>query len=224
MKIHRLYIVIGLGLTLFATSCTDRFEEEENNEPAWLGPNVYDYLEQRGDCRYFCQLIRDCGYYESMKRTGSNTLFFSPDSCFETFFRSADAVNKGYTSYDKLPQSMKYMMLRSCMVENAQLIERLSKTDHGGTLFRRTTMMELEDTIPVVTYADMPHNIYFDRYKDGEMKLLMDASPWTLVQFFPDVMSALKITDKDMKYICGDGASTQSVLLLNCSYSGNEGL
>jgi hypothetical protein len=74
MKIHRLYyIVLGLGLTLFAPSCTDRFEEEENNEPAWLGPNVYDYLEQRGDCRYFCQLIRDCGYYESMKRTGSNT-------------------------------------------------------------------------------------------------------------------------------------------------------
>lgn len=213
MKIHRLYIVIGLGLTLFVTSCTDRFEEEENNEPAWLGPNVYDYLEQRGDCRYFCQLIRDCGYYESMKRTGSNTLFFSPDSCFETFFRSADAVKKGYTSYDKLPQSMKYMMLRSCMVENAQLIERLSKTDHGGTLFRRTTMMELEDTIPVVTYADMPHNVYFDRYKDGEMKLLMDASPWTLVQFFPDVMSALKITDKDMKYICGDGASIDRTYL-----------
>lgn len=214
MKIHRLYyIVLGLGLTLFAPSCTDRFEEEENNEPAWLGPNVYDYLEQRGDCRYFCQLIRDCGYYESMKRTGSNTLFFSPDSCFETYFKSADAVKKGYTSYDKLPRSMKYMMLRSCMVENAQLIERLSKTDHGGTLFRRTTMMELEDTIPVVSYADMPHNSYFERYKDGEIKLLMDATPWTLVQFFPDVMSALKITDNDMKYICGDGASTARTYL-----------
>ena len=213
MKVHIYYLIMGLALSLVAASCTDRFAEEENNEPSWLGPNVYDYLEQRGDCKYFCQLIRDCGYYESLKRTGSNTLFFSPDSCFESFFRSADAVRKGYTSYDKLPQSMKYLMLRSCMVENAQLIERLSQTDHGGTLFRRTTLMELEDTIPLVSYDEMPHNAYFDRYKDTEMRLLMDATPWTLVQFFPDVMTALKITDTDMKYICGENASIDQTYL-----------
>lgn len=213
MKIHSYYMVFVLGLSLLASSCSDRFADEENNEPSWLGPNVYDYLEQRGDCRYFCQLIQDCGYYESMKRTGSNTLFFSPDSCFESFFRSPDAVNKGYTSYDKLPQSMKYLMLRSCMVENAQLIERLSQTDHGGTLFRRTTLMELEDSIPVVTYEQMPKNGYFERYKDTDLKMLMDATQWTLVQFFPEVMSALKITDGDMKTICGADASIDQTYL-----------
>ena len=210
------YIVhctLYLALALTVSSCTDQFAEYEDNEPSWLGPNVYDYLEQRGDCNYFCQLIQDCGYYESLKRTGSNTLFFSPDSCFESFFRSADAVRKGYTSYDKLPQSMKYLMLRSCMVENSQLIERLSETDHGGTLFRRTTLMEVEDTIPVVSYAAMPHNVYFDRFKDTDIRMLMDASQWTLVQFFPDVMKALKITDDDMKYICGEGASTNQTYL-----------
>lgn len=213
MKIRLAFIFSMLSTLLLAVSCSDRFAEEENNEPSWLGPNVYDYLEQRGDCKYFCQLIHDCGYYESLKRTGSNTLFFSPDSCFESYFRSAEAVRKGYTSYDKLPQSMKYMMLRSCMVENAQLIERLAQTDHGGTLFRRTTMMSVEDTIPVMSYAELPHNSYFDRYKDTDLRLLMDASPWTLVQFFPDVMSALKITDNDMKYICGNEASTDKTYL-----------
>lgn len=205
--------VLFIAVAMVLSGCTDRFAEYEDEEPEWLGPNVYDYLERRGDCRYFCQLIQDCGYYESLKRTGSNTLFFSPDSCFESFFRSEEAVRRGYTSYDRLPQSMKYLMLRSCMVENSQLIERLSQTDHGGTLFRRTTLMEVEDTIPLVGYGDVPHNVYFDRYKDEHMRLLMDASPWTLVQFFPDVMKSLKITDDDMKYICGEGASTQQTFL-----------
>ena len=207
------FIICHFAFSAALTSCEDRFADEENNEPAWLGPNVYDYLDQRGDCNYFCQLIRDCGYYESLRRTGSNTLFFSPDSCFETFFRSAEAASRGYTSYDRLPLSMKYMLLRSCMIENAQLIERLALTDHGGTLFRRTTLMEVEDTIPLVGYDDMPHNPYFDRYKDQPMLLLMDATPWTLVQFFPDVMSALKITDDDMRYICGSDANTSQTYL-----------
>ena len=99
------------------------------------------------------------------------------------------------------------------MVENSQLIERLSETDHGGTLFRRTTMMEVEDTIPLVNYDQMPHNVYFDRYRDTDIRMLMDASRWTLVQFFPDVMKALRITDDDMKYICGDDASTDQTYL-----------
>lgn len=212
-SLYLLSCTLAATLALAASSCSDRFDEYEDHEPAWLGPNVYDYLEKRGDCTYFCQLIKDCGYYESLKRTGSNTLFFSPDSCFETYFRSPEAVAKGYTSYDRLPQSMKYLMLRSCMVENAQLIERLSKTDHGGTLFRRTTLMEVEDTIPLVGYDAMPHNPYFDRYKDTTIHMLMDDSRWTLVQFFPEVMKALKITDDDMKYICGDDASTDQTYL-----------
>ena len=210
--IHYPFIAIALAMMMTA-SCTDKFADYEDAEPEWLGPNVYDYLEQRGDCQYFCRLIQDCSYYESLQRTGSNTLFFSPDSCFESFFRSEEAVRKGYTSYDRLPQSMKYLMLRSCMVENAQLIERLSETDHGGTLFRRTTLMEVEDTIPVVSYPDMPHNAYFDRFRETDIRLLMDASQWTLVQFFPDVMKALKITDDDMKYICGSDASTDQTFL-----------
>ena len=195
------------------SSCEDKFENYEESEPSWLGPNIYDYLSNRGDCKYFCQLIQDCGYYETMKRTGSNTLFFSPDSTFESYFRSPEAVRKGYTSYDKLPQSMKYLMLRSCMIENAQLIERLSQTDHGGTLFRRTTLMEIEDTIPLVTYQDMPHNAYFESFKNDTIRMLMDGTSWTLVQFFPEVMSSLKVTDNDMKYVIGNGASTDQTYL-----------
>lgn len=206
-------ILSQLSIILALTSCTDKFAEYEDAEPEWLGPNVYDYLEQRGDCQYFCRLIQDCGYYESLKRTGSNTLFFSPDSCFESYFSSEEARRLGYTSYEKLPQSLKYLMLRSSMVENAQLIERLSQTDHGGTLFRRTTLMEVEDTIPVVGYDEMPHNAYFERFKDERIPLLMDASRWTLVQFFPEVVKALKITDGDMKHIFGSEASTDQTYL-----------
>lgn len=206
------FIALACMAVMFG-ACEDKFASHEDHEPAWLGPNVYDYLSERGDCKYFCRLIEDCGYYETMKRTGSNTLFFSPDSTFEKWFKSEEAIKKGYTSYDKLPLSMKYLLLRSCMIENAQLIERLSLTDHGGVMFRRTTLMEVEDTIPVVSYEDMPHNAYFEAFKDEPIRMLMDGSRWTLVQFFPEVMSALKLTDNDMKYICGPDASTKETYL-----------
>lgn len=207
---------------LCLSSCDNPFYDEENNEPSWLGTNIYDYLSMRGDCNYFCRLIDDCGYHETMKRTGSNTLFFSADSTFESWFRSEEAARLGIRGYDDLPYSMKYLILRNCMVENAQLIERLSKTDHDGTLFRRTTLMEVEDTIPFCSYNQMPHNDYFLPYYDSGMHLLSDASRWTLVQFFPEVTSALKMTNADMRYLCGENVTTDDAYLFQSRIVGKD--
>jgi uncharacterized surface protein with fasciclin (FAS1) repeats len=189
---------------MFALSaCEEGLSYLEEEEPDWLGANIYDYLKDRGDCTNYVRLIEDCGYTETMRHTGSNTLFFSSDSTFETYFKSEAAIKAGVTSYDKMPPSMKYLLMRNGIVSNAQLVERLSVSDKGGTMFRRTTMMDIEDTIPLVHYADMPKNALFDKFKDQSVRMYMDASTWTLVQFFPDVLSAKKITDDDFKFICG---------------------
>ncbi len=190
-----------LAAALLTVACEDRFDEYED-EPSWLGTNIYDYLVDRGDCNYYVKLIDDCGYRETMQKTGSVTLFFSADSAFETFFASDYSVNRGVTGYDQMPTSLKLLILRSGMIENAQLIERLSESDHGASVLRRVTMMDVADTIPVVQPGEMPHNDYFALFAEP-IKMYMDASQWTLVQLFPDVLSAKDITDDDIRILCG---------------------
>ncbi|MGE4432495.1 MAG: hypothetical protein AB7D40_00595 [Bacteroidales bacterium] len=195
---------MAVALLLFAlASCEDHFSYLEDQTPDWLGDNIYDYLKDRGDCNYYVQLIDDCGYTETMQKTGSNTLFFSADSTFERYFSSDAGRRAGITSYEEMPLSMKLLLLRSSMVSNAQLIERLSYSDKGGILFRRTTMMDITDTIPMVAYEEMPKNAYFSEFKDQTVPMFMDATQWTMVQFFPEVRQAKKITDDDMQIITG---------------------
>ena len=75
--------MLSFGL---AVSCTDNFEALEDHSPEWLGENIYDYLKGRGDCNYYVRLIDDCGLTEVMRRTGSNTLFFTRDEAFDRYF------------------------------------------------------------------------------------------------------------------------------------------
>ncbi|MGI6224417.1 MAG: hypothetical protein ACOYJG_12575, partial [Prevotella sp.] len=196
-------ILVGLALAVAFSSCTDKFDDEEGKTPTWLGTDIYDYLKDRGDCNYFVRLIDDEGMTNTMKLTGSNTVFFANDAAFERYFQNN---NQGITSYETMPESMKKMFLRLGVVNNAQLIERLSLSDRGDVLMRRTTNLEVEDTIPVVQPQDLPDNTYFSKFRAaGEpMKLLQDGTQWTLVQFFPTVMQQKGVTNEDLRFITGD--------------------
>lgn len=203
-------LTASLALT---SSCTDKFDSEENNSPTWLGSNIYDYLNGRGDCKYFVRLIEDEGLKDVMQYSGSNTLFFYNDAAFERFFKNNDM---GITCYEQMPESLKKMFLRVGVIENAQLIERLSLSDKGAILLRRTTDMQVTDTIPVVAVSDLPDNSYFEtlRSKGNPVKLLQDGTQWTLVQFFPDVMKNKEITNHDLQFITkNNSASTDSIYL-----------
>ncbi len=199
-----LSFIICLLFSVALISCTDKFEDEENNEPAWLHENIYDYLSGRGDCSYYLRLIDDCGYRETMQHTGSNTLFFSADDAFERFFKNNTL---GISRYEDMSSTLKNMLLRTSIVSNAQLIERLSKNDQGTIIFRRTTTFETRDSIPMVAAGELPASSYFDALRTQAagttVPLLQDNSQQTLVQFFPDVMDAKKITADDYRFITG---------------------
>lgn len=209
-----IYKIICLACTLAgAVSCTDKFDNEEGKSPTWLGSNIYDYLNERGDCKYFVRLIDDEGLTKVMQLTGSNTLFFADDQAFDRFFAHNDM---GITSYEQLPESMKRLFLRFGVIDNSQLIERLSKSDEGNLLLRRTTDMEVKDTIPTVKASELPDNDYFAslRNQGKEVKLLQDGTKWTLVQFFPTVMKGKGFTNTDLQFITGNkNASIDSVYL-----------
>jgi uncharacterized protein Veg len=208
MNIKKIGVILSLvAATLLPTSCKDVFDFEENNSPSWLGDNIYDYLQGRGDCTYYTRLIDDCGLKSTMQLSGSNTIFFCNDAAFERFFRN-NAM--GIASYEDIPASLKTLFLRVGVVENSQLIERLAFSDHGAVLFRRTTSMGVTDTIPVVAAADLPDNKYFSTFRNSgrSMNLLQDATKWTLVQFFPGVMKAKGISANDFNAITGRNMSS----------------
>lgn len=203
MKHYRLFAVMAVLSTLSLTpSCTDRFDTMENSIPSWLNSNIYDYLVDRGDCNYYIRLIDDCGYTDAMKVSGSNTLFFSNDDAFERFFKTNEY---GYRRYEDLPYSFKSMLLKLGTIPYSQLLERLSRSDRGQLVLRRTTDFSAEDSIPVVAAAQLPESKYFEELKQAgvPIKLYSDASKWTLVQFFPNVMSGKKITDDDFSFLTG---------------------
>ncbi|MGN1255382.1 MAG: hypothetical protein ACI4T9_12440 [Prevotella sp.] len=200
-NIFSLALSFLLAFSMFA--CSDKFDDEEGHTPTWLGSNIYDYLQSRGDCKYFVKLIEDEGMKDVMRLSGSNTVFFYNDEAFDRFFQNN---TMGIRSYNQLPESMKRMFLRFSVIDNAQLIDRLSLSDYGQYLLRRTTSMQVDDTIPVVAASSLPNNQFFAalRAKGRPVKLLQDATQWTLVQFFPNVMANKKITNTDLQMLTGD--------------------
>ena len=58
----------------FLTSCRDDYFYD-NEEPEWLGKNVYDYLLDKENYTTYLTLIDQLGYREILQRTGSKTIF-----------------------------------------------------------------------------------------------------------------------------------------------------
>ena len=200
--------------SMMLTSCTDDFDALDNEQPEWLGENVYDYLKGRGDCNYYVRLIDDCGLTEVMQRTGSNTLFFTSDRAFDDYFAANRTTGKGPKSYEEMSPTMKNMMISLGRISNAQLIERLCKGDIRGTVLRRNTYFGVTDSIPLWRKADLvqrfPGNPYFEEIEGDTVLLLEDASTTTLTQFFPQVLSDLSITDEDVQFITDGNATATS--------------
>ena len=204
---------LGWAFCCTLTSCTDDFDTLDNEQPEWLGENIYDYLVGRGDCNYYVRLIDDCQMTEVMRRTGSNTLFFTSDKAFDEYFEANRVSGKGPKSYDEMSPTMKNMMLSLGRISNAQLIERLCKGDIRGTVLRRSTYMGVTDSVPMWRKAELvarfPGNRYFEQLEGDTIMLLEDASATTLTQFFPRVLSDLSITDEDVRFITNGNATAQ---------------
>lgn len=205
---------LALGML---TSCTDTFEALEDHSPEWLGDNIYDYLKGRGDCNYYVRLIDDCGLTDVMRRTGSNTLFFTRDEVFDRYFADNIAKGKGPKSYQEMSPTLKSMFISLGRISNAQLIERLCHGDIRGTVLRRNTYFNVTDSIPLVAKSDLMDtysgNPYFAALEGDSIRLLQDATDVTLTQFFPLVAAEIEITEQDLDYITNGVASTTSASL-----------
>jgi hypothetical protein len=182
----RLSVVFGL---VFLVSCKDDYIYDEKS-PDWLGESIYDYLKQDGHFDYYVKIIEDVGQKEVLAKTGSKTLFVTPDSIFDRFFQ--DNV-WGLKSFEEMNLSQKRQLLFFSMIDNAYLIETLSNYYSGGVLnegqaMRRLTGLSVLDSVPFIEGNKLPKATIWNRWRTKGMYLLKDNSTKPMVHFLLNVI------------------------------------
>ena len=214
---HALCLLAACGLTY---SCADEYKLDDET-PTWLGSSIYNYLEEKGNYTNFVKLINDLGLKDVLSTTGSRTLFVANDSAFQRFYEknAADAAANpntpwgNATSYDKLTLAQKKLLLNSAMLNNAYLMEMMSRAEGTvtkGTNMRKVTSVELTDSIPVLKADEFPTSEnpddknYWEQYKaKDKFYVVSDNSTPMMVFFTDDFMSKSSITADDFKFIVG---------------------
>lgn len=214
---HALCLLAACGLTY---SCADEYKLDDE-APTWLGSSIYNYLEEKGNYTNFVKLINDLGLKDVLSTTGSRTLFVANDAAFQKFYEknAADAAADpntpwgNATSYDKLTKSQKKLLLNSAMLNNAYLMEMMSRSEGSvvkGSNMRKVTSVELTDSIPVLKKSEFPTSEnpddknYWEQYKEKDkFYVVSDNSTPMMVFFTDDFMSKANITADDFKFIVG---------------------
>lgn len=194
---------MALSLLLpFLNSCN--YNPLEHEEPEWLGASIYDYLKSDGNYTNFVQLIDDLNYKDVLSRTGSKTLFVADDDAFSDFYQNNPW---GVHSYQELSQSQKKLLLNYSMINDAYLVEMLSNYNagglHEGGSLRKETAVSVLDSLPLVNGNTLPSNKFWDYFRDKNMYLLQDNTPWTIMFFTQKHLEQAQITDEDFKILTG---------------------
>lgn len=212
-------VFLGLSLAVICGgffSCHDRYDlDEEGNFPSWLGESIYDQLKNpnpevlSGTFNNYVRLIDDLGFAETLGKTGSKTVFPANDEAFERFYRNN---SWGVTKYEDLTESMKKMLLNTSMLNNPILVEMLSNAMVSGELSQGVVLKhriggERYDSITYIYGpAGMPkNNVYWEKFYDRGINLVMDASDPMMVHFTAEQMIGNNITTR------GDGSDFEVI-------------
>src|SRR5574344_72353 len=137
-------------------SCSDDYDLPDKT-PGWLGSSIYNYLKEQGNFTNTVKLIDDLDYAEVLAKTGSKTLFAADDDAYNRFF----AKNPwGVHQYSDLTMSQKKLLLNSCMLDNAYLLEMMPNLSSGslgtdGTYLDRNRCLRQPTSVSVtdsITY------------------------------------------------------------------------
>jgi len=184
---------ISLVLTGLMTACIDKNEAvDADSKPSWLGGSIYQELENpknlTGTFNTYLRLIDDLGYAETLKRTGSMTVFPANDAAFERFFASNDW---GVRRYEDLTAAQRNLLLKNSMLNNALLVGMLSNASAGtdavsrGMSMKHQTSQNVIDTIQHILPAEMPqNNVNWDEFRtNSNMYVVSDATRPMMLHF-----------------------------------------
>ena len=209
---------IGMACLLLACttvqSCRDEYFYDDT-EPTWLGESIYDELDKRGNFTNFLRVIDDLNYGLVLSQTGSKTLFVADDEAFMEGITKAWG-DQGVKSYDDLTDAHKRIILNSAMLDNAYLLEMLSKQPSQavnsepspGLSLRRMTSAVVTDTIPLLFDEDLPqNNKAWDTFRNGKgIRLALDATSTMLTHFTGDHAYMQNFQLIDWQKILGEDA------------------
>ena len=222
-------------------SCSD---DLLTGTPDWLGSSIYEELECRGNFTQTLALINDpmfltddqkargeteTEYAKTLKRTGSRTMFVADDAAWERYFKK-----KGVSGLGDLGAADKKMLLKSCMVNSAYLIELLSNKatttaePEQGACMRRETLEDPMDRVPVLRQTQFPplltervdaagKQIDYWSYLRGRDSILImeDENSQNMIHFLPDYMTNKNITNDDYKILTNGKADDVSKSYVN---------
>ena len=208
-------------------SCKDWLDDYkyDNEEPDWLGESIYAFLKKgTANCSYknCVELIDSLGEKETLAHTGSKTLFVADDAAFARFFANNPW---GVTSVKEMTKAQMRVLLYGSMLDNAMLIDMMSSTGSNATdegqCVRRTTSLDVLDTVPVVngeSFKQHPgwpkYNQYWDIVRGNErtenLLLAMDGTDPMMIHFIGDYLKRNAISNSDISFLFQkDGVTSQ---------------
>lgn len=248
---HVAFAACMLALGVNFSACTDDYVLDDQ-KPTWLNSSIYETLESNGGYTKFLTLIADpdvnsgdseeSSLVEILRRTGSKTLFVANDKAWDAFFASNAKLPEtnpwhNATKYELLSQSQKKLLLHTCMLNNAIVMENLASSSGSepvrGQNLRRNTDVELVDSVELVNLEDLPKSYWdidrqanpdatapevdqWSRIRNGGLLgyksiYLGELSQPMMLHFTSEFMTKKKITDEDFRIFMGRTRATSDV-------------
>ena len=214
---HWKIAVCGL---LIGTSVVQGCKDDDvlTGQPSWLGNSIYERLEEDGHYTTMLKLIDDLGQKETLRHTGSKTLFAANDSAFEQWYgRNSWGVNR----YEQLSLSQKKLLLNNSMINNAYLIELLSNINGNppieGKCMRRETAVRATDSVQILRPSEMPNGLAWAKLKAAgkSIALMKDATEAPMIHLLPAFMKLNKITAEDLDLLTNHEARDANEAWIN---------
>lgn len=229
-KSKSMQVLAACGLLLGAGMMQSCDKDNLTGQPEWLGNSIYERLQEGitvndGSTKSFTTMLRlidDLGYTTTLSKTGSKTLFATPDDVYDQWFKDNNLT------YDQLTTAQKKALFNGAMINNAYLLELMSSVSGNppqeGLCVRRETAATIYDSIPVYRLADMPVNPLADEEKDAwahlrskgqDVRMFKDATSSTMMHFLPQFMTKSRITDNDLSIITNGVAANAQESWIN---------
>ncbi len=230
--------LLGSACTAFliggaVTSCSD---DLLTGQPSWLGESIYAELERRGDFKETLKLInaQSEDYKSVLQKTGSKTLFVADDAAWKDFYANNPW---GVTSIESMTEAQKRLLFKANMINSAYLVELLGNIPTSnasadpieGQCMRRTTSVDLMDSVPLVKRAHYPEvnparfNTltgeqvdYWSRVRGKDSVLvLQDDGVATMIHFMPKFMLNNNISSEDVAFLTNGEISSNQGAFVN---------
>ena len=234
-------------------ACKDEFILDDE-KPSWLNSSIYESLEQKGNFRTYLRLLADKDVNpeglrpltDVLNRTGSKTVFVANDSAWDAFFAANALLPEGNpwhyaTSYEKLSQAQKKLLIHTSMLNNAIVMENLSSSQSSGgsvptpgEYMRRYTDVEATDSITYIASEDLPFSEspiekdYWARFREENggkgIYLAIDSTLPMMLHFTSEHLTRNIVTDEDFKYIMGRPRNTSDVHIYDAILKEKDGV